>query len=55
MNFMFRDNGLSGATRRSIDTSNRKLQMKLYSEYKVLAEVEMEEKREIVRKYQRKY
>lgn len=55
MNFMYRDNGLTGATRRSIDTSNKKLQMKLYQEYQAYSEVEMAEKREIVKQYERKY
>ena len=55
MNFMYRDNGLNGATRRSIDTSNKKLQMKLYQEYKIYSDHEMAEKREIVRQYEQKY
>lgn len=45
---MYRDNGLNGATRRSIDASNRKLQMKLYEDYRAYADVEMAEKKEIV-------
>jgi len=45
MNFMYRDNGLAGATRRSIDTQNKQLQIKMYQEYRAFEEVEMAEKR----------
>jgi hypothetical protein len=55
MNFMYRDNGLTGATRRSIENQSKVLQMQLFKEFSAVNEVEMAEKREILRRYEHKY
>lgn len=55
MNFMYRDNGLTAATRRSIQTRTKLEKLQELEVHRQAIERELQEKREIARYYQQNF
>ena len=55
MNFMYRDNGLTAATRRSIQTRTKLEKLQELEVHRQVIEKELQEKREIARYYEQNF